>query len=373
MMKLLSLFSISLISFSLFAGEDRTMGRSPHGLLMGDAYTTLADDEFSLFYNPALLGRNKGFTFTPLNVSVTGVNIIQDQDKIDSLSSGDPETITDAILGFPIHVGFSYAPGFKMGRFGLSVINNSQTNLSLQNKVSPTLKIDHRYDRGFVMGYGMPMFGEYSKESGGRQLSLGFSVKYVKRQSIDDSFYLYGTSLLNAISKTEIADILAELGMVNGQGWGTDVGLDYVATSGNQTLALGLSVMDLITTLNTDKNILDKEVQAQPAQVSFGSSLRTDMGPGFHFTMSADIKHLEQDIELMRRVYLGAELGISPALSLLAGVNAVDNYSYGIKINTGIIKAYLGVFGTEIGEQLNQEESNRFVVYVNLFSFNFNP
>jgi hypothetical protein len=373
MMKLIALVSIFILCTPLFAREDRTLGRSPRGLLMGDAYTTLADDEFALFYNPALLGRNSGFTFTPLNVGLTGVNILQDQDKIDSLSSNDPEAITDAILGFPIHVGISYSPGFKMGHFGLSVINSSQTNLSLQNKVSPTLDIDHRFDKGFVMGYGVPVFGNYSKSSGGRQLSFGFSVKYIKRESIDDSYYMYGTSLLNAISQTEIADILAELGMVNGQGWGGDVGLDYVATSGNQTLALGLSAMDLYTKLHTAKNELDKEVQAQPAQVSFGSSLRTDLGPGFHFTMSADIKHLEQDIELMRRVYLGAEFGISPALSLLAGVNAVDNYSYGVKLNTGIIQAYAGFFGTEIGEQLNQEESNRFVVYVSLFNFEFNP
>ena len=50
------------ISAPLVKAEFKYLDRSEEGLLMGDAYTTLADDESVLFYNPAALGRNEHLT-----------------------------------------------------------------------------------------------------------------------------------------------------------------------------------------------------------------------------------------------------------------------------------------------------------------------
>ena len=61
---------VSLISCSLFALPDPPyIMRSPKGLLMGDAYTSYATDEYTLFYNPALMARHSGFSFNPINLS----------------------------------------------------------------------------------------------------------------------------------------------------------------------------------------------------------------------------------------------------------------------------------------------------------------
>ena len=46
-----------IICSNLLASEVRYMARSPKGMLMGDAFTAIADDEYTLFYNPAALGR----------------------------------------------------------------------------------------------------------------------------------------------------------------------------------------------------------------------------------------------------------------------------------------------------------------------------
>lgn len=367
--RILILLSLSL---NLFAEEERSLGTSPRGNLMGGAYTAIATDEYSLFYNPALLARHSGFSFYPLNPSLTGVNALQDSDRFTDLGS-DPVDVADAILDFPIHFGIDYAPGFKMGGFGLTALVNYQTNMNLQNKVTPVLDVDHRFDRGFIMGYAHPLFGSYKEGGSGEHLALGFSLKYIQREAIYNSFNLTGFSLLDALAQSDPNDILNALGKINGSGWGADFGVDYVNSSGAQTFALGLSVLDAYTLLHTESNDDDFEVQPQPMRIHLGSAYTLSGAGGFDMTFSADIKHLEQQMELMRRLHLGFEVNLSPALSVLAGLNSVDNYSYGVKLNTGLLKVFLGFYGTEIGEKLQQQESNRFVLYFSMLHFDFEP
>lgn len=371
-MRRLILIFLFTLCLDAFAAPERTLGRSPRGLLMGDAYTAIADDEFSLYYNPALLARHKGFSFSPLNPTITAVNILKEQDRFQDLGD-DPADFSDAALGFPVHLGISFAPGFKMGRFGMTALVNTQTNFNLQNKVNPTLDIDHRYDKGFIMGYGQPLVGNYSTGGSGSQLSLGVGVKYIDRESLYSSYYLFGTSLLDALSAGEIDDVLNALGRVNGKGWGFDLGLDYVNSSGTNTFTAGLAFLDVFTNIITEDNEQDLEVQDQPMQVNFGTAYQFKVGGGFDLTISADIKHLSEQVELARRFNLGLEIGLTPMLSVMAGLNAVDNYSYGIKFDTGLIRAYAGFYGVEVGEELGQEDSDRFVVYLSLFHFNFDP
>lgn len=363
---------ILLMAKTSFSEEDRSLGKSPRGLLMGDAYTSLADDEFTLFYNPAVLARHSGFSFYPLNPSISAVNVLKDPDRFSNLGS-DPVDVADAIFDFPIHIGVDYAPGFKMGRFGLTALVNYNTNFNLQNKITPVLDIDHRFDKGFVAGYAYPIFGNYKSGGSGKQLAVGVSLKYIQREAIYGSYNLTGYSLLDALSNSDPNDILAALGKINGSGWGADVGFDYVSSSGSQTFAASLAILDVYTLLHTDSNPDDFKVQDQPMRVNFGTSWSASAPGGFDITLSADIKNLEQQMELMRRLYLGMEVNLSPAISLLAGVNAVDNYSYGLKLNTGLIKTYIGFYGVEIGEKISQQESNRFLIYFSLLHFDFEP
>lgn len=363
---------ILLLSQSLYAREARTIARSPRGLLVADAYTAIADDEYSLFYNPALLARNKGFSFYPLNPTISAPNILNETDRFSDLGS-DPNDIAAAALDFPIHIGANLAPGFKMGKFALSGIASMNTNILLQNEITPVMEVDHRYDKGFIMGYAYPLKGSFNSESGGEHLAIGASVKFINREAIDGSYNLLGTTLLDALSAGEINDVLTAIGQVNGQGWGFDFGVDYAVSGAGQTFSAGLALLDVYTLLHTASNDDDIEVQNQPMQINFGTAWMASVGGGFDLTLSADIRNLESQMELMKRVRLGMELGLTPAISILAGLSGVDNYSYGIKANLGLIKTYIGFYSEEIGEKLNQVESDRFVIYFSLFHFDFDP
>ncbi|MCO4754712.1 MAG: hypothetical protein KC478_09515 [Bacteriovoracaceae bacterium] len=357
-------FLIALLIFSTYveAREERYLGRSARGLLMGDAYTALADDEYTLFYNPAVLGRHKGFSFWAINPSLSVTNPLkEDLDDFSNLGS-DPADISSAIMGKPIHIGLGANPGFKMGRFGLNAIVNYNSNFTLLNEVTPMLDVDHRYDRGFIMGYGFPLSTD--------GLSVGFAAKYLKRESIFGTYNLTSPTVIDAFGSGDPEDIMNALGQVTGRGWGFDFGLDYVKTSGAKTVSVGLSMLDLYTNLTTEDNPDNREVQPQPMQVNLGTALSVEVGPGLDFTLSGDIRNLEQQMELMRRVRLGIEIGLTPAFAILGGLNA-NQYSYGFKLNTGLLKIYCGFYSADIGEKLGQQKSERVALYLSLFDFTF--
>ena len=359
MKKLVFILGIIFLSNAL-AGEPRYLARSPRGLLMGDAYTSIADDEYTLYYNPAILARHSGFSFWPINPMISVTNIVKEPDRFNDTGTTTSE-FADQVMDFPIHLGLNAAPGFKMGRFGISAIVNYSTNFNLMNKVTPMLDVDHRFDKGFIAGYGIPLSGD---------LAMGMNVKYIQREGLLGTYNLLGKTMMDAIAAGEPDAILEELGQVRGSGWGVDFGLDYVIASSPQMFTMGLVFQDIYTILHTEDNEQDLEVQKQPLNVNFGTSYALQAA-GFGLLFSADIRNLEdQQMELMRRVRLGTEIKISPLLSLMAGYNS-GGYSYGIKFDTGLINFYAGFYDEEIGEELGQQRSSRALIYFSIFDFTF--
>ena len=149
------------------------------------------------------------------------------------------------------------------------------------------------------------------------------------------------------------------------------MGLDYINQSGPNGFKMGLAFLDVYTRLQTDNNDLDREVQSQPMQVNFGAAWEFGLSDDFGIVVSSDVRNLEDStVELTRRVHLGFELKLSPALSILSGTNS-GLYSYGIKFNTGFFSVYGGFYDADIGEKQGQIISNRAVIYASLFDFTF--
>lgn len=360
----------TLFIFQVFA-SDRYLNRSPRGLLMGDAFTAIADDAFTLFYNPAVLARHTGFSFWSINPTVAGTNVLEDPEKYNDLGSS-PNEIADVLFSDPVYVNLGAAPGFKMGHFGLSAILNNTSNLVLYNRVTPMLDIDYRFDKGFIMGYGHPIWGSFSsKGGGGEHLAFGMSVKYLQRESIFGTYNLTSPTLYNALESGEIDQILDALGQVKGSGWGFDMALDYAKKSGANGIYAALSIQDVLTNLSTESNEENAEVQPQNLQANLGVAVELGFADDFGLILSADYRNIEdQDMEFAKKLRLGAEFKFSPAISVLGGVNS-GQYSYGMKLNMGIVKVFGGFYGADVGRRIGQVTSNRFLVYASLFDFTF--
>ena len=354
-----------------FALNERRSGRSPTGLLMGDAFTSIADDESTLFYNPALLARHTGFSFVPFNPLITVTNPLNEDAEASDGDSSATQAAND-YLGVPAHIGLNLSPGFKMGKFGLTAIYDNQTNIILQDQVTPRLDIDYRNDTGFIAGFAYPLFGNYSNKSGGSHLAVGGAIKYINRESINNSFKLLSPTIINAFDAGEFDEVLDALGRVRGQGWGFDMGMDYAVKSGASSFMLSLALLDISTNIITEENDNDFEVQQNEFKANLGTAWRVDIGGGLGYTLSLDVRDMQTQMEFMKRIRVGAAVKLTPALKLMAGINA-NRYSYGARLNIGLIDVYGGFYDLDIGEKLGQVVSRRALIYFSLFDFTFDP
>lgn len=373
------IFFLFVFSADLFADEVAHIGRSPRALLMGDAFTAVADDEYTLFYNPASLGRNKGVSFTPLNPSFGGTNALGDMDRFKNFPKSDPAAIADRILNYPVSIQAAAFPGLKMGQFGFNLFASSKTNIILRNAIHPILDVDYRYDRGFTTGFAYNIgSGAYSsrikkvsksKITSGKRLSAGISVKHITRQGIDDHFDLFGTTLLNKINsgQTEINDLKQALGYSTGKAWGVDLGAEYAYSSGPSLFTAGLSVMDIGNT-RFNKTEGTGEIPDQEMTINSGVAFKQDFGL-LDYTLSFDVQPMNAPIDFSRKFHVGAEFSL-PLITAHAGLS--EGYvSYGATVRFWPVKLTAGFYGVEIGTKFREQEAKRFIVYLSLFDFSF--
>jgi hypothetical protein len=364
-------FLLILFSFPVLAFDNPYILRSPRALLMGDAFTAVNDDAFTLFYNPATLARHKNdFTMYPLNGALSGTNLLTDMDRFEDFPE-EPVAASEVLMGFPVHAGANTAPGFKMFNFAMSGIVSDSYDVLLRNKANPTMDIDLRSDRGVAMGIAMPIGpGRLNKKSNaGSQTSLGIGAKYIERTGVSDQIGLLSPTVLNSLDQDELEDLIKSLGRVRGQAWGIDAGFEHVIRNGNSQFVLGLAALDITGT--------DFEVEENPNKIRV-ANIRDQMNLGmafgqdhkiFHYILSADIRALNEEMDFGKRLRAGVEVGI-PGLSLMAGVNS-GYYSYGATIDMGFFKTTAGFYEVEIGSKYKQTKSSRFVISVSLFDFSF--
>lgn len=375
------LFALALIfSHPSFAGEMNYLARSPRALLMGDAYTAIADDEYTLFYNPAALGKNKGVSFTLMDPSIGVTDALSEMDRFQNFPSGAGAAprIANRIMDLPIHVHAGIFPTLKMAQFGFTLFADNKTNIVLRNATHPMLDINYRYDRGFIFGYayniGTGAFSTRPKKSNktltsaGSRMSVGLAVKHMNRQGVQNQFDLFGTGLLSKInsgSANSPSAIKEALGYSKGKAWGVDLGAEYAVSSGRSTLTSAMSVLDIGSTRFT-KTEGTAEVPVQDMTVNVGTAYKQDFGL-MDYTLAADIHPLMGPVDFARQFHLGAELSL-PLITLNAGWS--EGYlSYGGSVKLWPVKITTGFYGVEAGSKYKEQAARRFILYVSLFDF----
>lgn len=364
------LFSL-FITVNAFAFDTPYLLRSPKGQLMGDAFTAVNDDEYTLFYNPASLGRHKSdFTLYPFSAQASGTNILSDMDRFKDFPD-DPVGAADVLMDYPAHASAGVAPGFKLFNFGVTFIANESFDALLRNQSHPMLDLDMRSDKGVAFGLGIPLGGNRisRKSLMGSQTSLGIAAKYIERTGVRDTMALAGPGVVDALGQDELQDLLKSLGRVKGIGWGFDAGVEHVVRHGNSQFVLGLSALDITgTEFKVQNNPNHLKVANTRDQVNLGMAVGQDFKV-FHYILSTDIRGLNEEMEFGKRLRFGGQLGI-PGLTVMAGMNS-GYYSYGAQIDIGFMKLIGGFYDMELGSRYKQIKSRRFVAYLSLFDFSF--
>jgi hypothetical protein len=345
--------------------------RSPRGLLMGDAFTAVNDDEFTLFYNPASLGRHRrDFTIYPFNPTVSATNIVSDLDRFDDFPD-TPTGAADLLMNYPIRAGANIAPGFKLFNIGVTFLANEQLDAVLKNKTHPMLDVDLRQDKGVMVGFAIPLGTSRlgKKAFSGSQTSLGVGAKYIERRGVADSYALTGTTVMDTLGQDKVEDIMRSLGRVRGIAWGFDAGVEHIVRSGASQFVFGVAALDIgDTNFKVSKNEEKRKVADLRSQFNLGMSFGQDYKV-FHYILSTDIRALNEEQDFMQRVRVGAEVGFG-MLSLMAGMNS-GYYSYGASVNLGFIKVTAGFYDLEVGSSYKQTKSRQALLYLSLFDFSF--
>lgn len=379
-MKKWPLLFLFLLSVNVMAKEIRYLSRSPEALLKGDAFTAQADDEYTLFYNPAGLGKTKGLQFTPLNPAFGLTNAYEDQDRFKDFPKRDAAAMSQRIMGFPIYTNAGIHPSVKFGPFGFSAFLENTTSLTLRNAVYPQLDIFYRYDRGFIVGFAHSIGSGGGKLRGkknskkvvtGQKTSIGGAFKHITREGLDKTYDLFGPELTAAISggdSSNYTEIRRELGYSKGSAWGADLGILHSLTRGSSELSFGASVLDIGDTKFKKQNASDPEVPQQDMLISTGVSWSQNFTL-LDYSLSLDMKPINKEIEALRALHVGFELGF-PILRLFSGWG--EGYiSYGLTLDFFAMKLTAGVYGVELGSKYQEEQGKRAVIYLSLVDFQF--
>lgn len=377
-MKIFLFLFINLLSL-LQAQEVNYLARSPRALLMGDAYTAIADDEFTLFYNPAALGRNKGVSLTLLDPTFGLTDALSELDRFKNFPSGNGAApqIANRIMDFPIYLQAGIFPTLKMGQFGFTLFANSKSSLVLRNATNPELDINYKFDRGFIFGFahniGSGAYASRAKKSSkttvsaGSRLSFGGAIKHMNRQGLEDQFDLFGTTILSKINSgaTDINSLKDAFGYSKGSAWGYDLGAEYALSSGRKTLTSAISILDIGSTRFT-KTEGSGKIPKQDMMINSGIAYKHDLGL-LDYTLSADIHPMNSGIDFGRKFHFGTELSL-PLVTLNAGWS--EGYlSYGGTIKLWPIKITTGFYGVEVGSHYREQVAKRFILYLSLFDF----
>ena len=377
------LFTASLLFASVSqAKEVLYLGRSPTALLMGDAYTALADDGYTLFYNPAALARNKGISFSLINPTIgltnPGVsysNPTGDIDKFTDVDMDDPTAIASEFVDYPVYVGMGITPTIKFGPFGLTGFTNFSNSLVLKNAIHPIADLKYTHDNGFIFGYAQ-RFGPAARSNSsllalgqGHLFAVGASIKYIQRESINAQYDLFGPKLLGQISGgniESIADVKSVLGHGIGTGTGFDLGIEHSYIASNSIWTTGFSVMDIGGTHFTKKEGTG-DIYRQEMMLNFGTAFSQSFF-GFDYRLALDFHPInDPSLETMSKLHFGADLGI-PGLRFMTGFNA-GYLSYGLKLSLWPVQLLIGLYGIEIGYEFKQREAKRAVIYLSLLDF----
>lgn len=342
---------------------------------MGDAWTALSNnDEMTLFYNPASLGGNNSVSFYPLNMRLGVTNALDDMDRFKNFPKNDPDAIVDRLIGFPIYAEASAYPGLKMMRFGFNLFASNKLSLNLRNRIHPSFEIDYRYDRGFAAGFAFNILGGVSakgkKLGSGKRLSVGYNLKYIRREGVRGEFDVFGTGLLGKINSgfENIQDIKDAFGFAEGKAFGHDLGFEFALGNGTSEFVSGLSVLNVGDIYFRKLSKGEADVPRQEMYVNAGFAFKQDFKI-VDYAISMDLKPINLPIPVARMIHLGAMVNI-PFFSFYGGMS--EGYiSYGAEVRFFPFKLIAGFYDVELASEYKEEAGKRAIIYLSFFDAEF--
>ena len=331
----------------VFSGELFESNLSVRALGMGNAYISVVDDAYSLFYNPARLAFVDGMNFRLMDLYATASDPTELTDLIDSQSSSDDlGAVLDPFFGKNVAGGLGGRAAFAMPRLGLALYGDTQVGIDLTNPVLPDLDLRAVVDYGGVVGVAIPVFPF---------VNLGIAIKKVFRQG--------GTLDIGAATVGELdLDAITEEINRKGSALGMDLGLT-VSVPGPFDIAASFAWKN-VGGLSFSHDSGPGKPPSEKDEMILGVAAGVDLAL-IGVTAALDYKHLNNnDVQLGQKVHLGVEINFLN-MDFRAGLNQ-GYYTLGYGLGLGLIDIDLATYGVEVGEFPGQKEDRRYALQITI-------
>lgn len=355
--RLLQFLSIVVIvSFSsTFAEELHYLYRGTRVLGMGTAFTAIADDENSLFFNTAGLGQQRdklriAILNPKVEASADAISFVQDVLDLDGAEVSEATALLEEHTGehqrvaadlFP-HVIFNLmGVGIGLGALGVAEVNTDIINA----KRFPELRTDTRATYGGVIGLGYKLPGDL--------IQIGTGLKLLSRQAVIKTFDAEALTDENY----DIADDLKD-----GFGYGYDFGL--ILHPGELGILKPVQFLKPAVGLSFQNagDIEFGDAGKEVGNLAVGIAFR----PNFWIletTLAADFNFLNElnRYDLSQLYHIGAEIRFPKILSLQVGTQQ-EAITAGIGLDLWFIEINAATYVEEIGAFAGQDPDRRFAV-----------
>lgn len=376
--------------------------RSTRVLAMGGAHMAIADDDATLFMNPAGLRGTRSFDLLNLELETNLDTIGSIQGALEKFGSSSNQTkqvadLIDETFGKSLGGGFRFFPNVIAGGFGIGILIDFSLPMQIVNPAIPEVRLAPTLQGGLALGYSMGFLQDEALRVGlvPKVMARGFGAANMKTNR------LLGFAFATEADRKDLSPALsgdkgipesAYPAIAGGVAATADLGSIYELHSANRNVrklrpAFALVVRDIPI---FDQSISQFEEQAKidfvdetpkvPLSIGIGSAITPRLGP-FRTKVGLDIEDVlfntTDDTSLLKRTHLGAELQIPPFfkqrkkkevpfLSLQAGLNQVY-YTAGLNINIWrLLQIGVATYGEELGPVAGDKEDRRFLFRIAL-------
>jgi len=325
------------------AVELTTLNSSVRALGMGDAFTAVADDSSSLFYNPAGLARVSGINWKifSLGAGASGVSAYEKVKSIQDESSDEFSDTLQELTGEHISAGFGGQSIFTAPMIGFGVYNHTSARIRVDNPVYPQFNANVLNDYGYVLGFGIPV---------APILHIGANLRYIKRSGANVPFGAADLADLDA-------DAIYERMTAWGKGYGADLGMNLVLPTPILSAAIGVAWKN-IGGINF-KSETGAVIPRAENDLTLGAAVMFDT-PILSVTPAVDFKALNRtDLQLTRKINFGIEIGL-PLIDIRGGYHE-GYYTVGAGVDLALFRFDVATYGVELGAYPGQIEDRRYV------------
>lgn len=337
-----------LFSVTAQAGELRDLYRGARMQAMGGAYTAVADDEQTVFLNPAGLA---GVKKAEIHYLTADIDLSADiysaySESSDAFSDLSIESV-ESLMGKNIYGRVQLSPTLTLPNMGIGFIVDGQAAFYGKNLSLPQITFGYQNTNGIQAGAGFSLAGKHRRRGRYPDFRVGFAGKLLWRRGGYRKVPL--TTLFNlSQGKSLVTDLAGSYGM----GIGVDLGTHYVHPfSDRLTLSLGSAFLDIGDTH------FASEADPIRGNWSLGAALRYEM-PAFHVLLAYDYRNILEDTDWRQKNHLGVELGF-PMFRIYGGINQVY-LTYGVAFDIWVFRLTAYSYGQELGTFVRQDPDRRY-------------